>query len=131
MRGAIRWIDPAANGLDISVTNQGTSRITYAIKNVPAFGNTFWASVYFDANVVIDHASTLSVVCIANPDHVDSAPSATAAPLATISMASGTQEMSVQLQLYANRNAQITARSNNTGTTFRVQVLGFFWPGVV
>jgi hypothetical protein len=44
-------------------------------------------------------------------------------------MASATQQIPQQLQLYANRSAQITARSNNTSTTFRVQVLGFFWPG--
>jgi hypothetical protein len=71
----------------------------------------------------------LALVYIANPDHADSAPSATAAPLASISMSIAGQEVPHQLQLYANRSAQITARSNQTSTTFRVQVLGFFWPG--
>jgi hypothetical protein len=124
-----RWLDPASNALDVTVTNLGTTRTTYTLNDVPTFGSTYYASVYFDANVVVDHASALSIVYIANPDHVDSAPSLNSTPLATISMASGTQETPHQVQLYANRNAQITARSNNTSTTFRVQVLGFFWPG--
>jgi len=123
----LRYLDPGA--LDVSVTNLGTSRATYTLTRIPAFGNSYWLSVYFDANVAVDHASLFSIVYIANPDHVDSAPSASATPLASISMASATQQIPQQLQLYANRSAQITARSNNTSTTFRVQVLGFFWPG--
>jgi hypothetical protein len=125
----VRYLDPAGNGLDVNVTTLGTTRTTYTLSYVPAFGSAIWASVYLDANVVIDHASTLSLVYIANPDHADNAPAVSGSPLASIAMVSSTQELPAQLQLYADRNAQIAARSNSTSTTFRVQVLGFFWPG--
>lgn len=124
----VRYLNPANLNLDVNVNNLSTSRVTYSLNFVPPFGDTWYQSVLFMANVNVSHASGAQNVYIASPDHTDSAPSTTAAPLASINAQTGGGLIVSLKYMYADRNAQITARSLAANTIFKVQVLGYFWP---
>jgi hypothetical protein len=123
----VRYVHPAENGLDVNVSNLGVSRVTYQLTQVPPFGASVFASVRFDANVSVSHATGAQHIYIANPDHIDSAPSTTATPLSNISANTSGGVRHSTMVLYANRDAQITGRSLATNTIFKVQTLGYLW----
>jgi hypothetical protein len=124
----VRYTAPAANGLDVDVTNLGTTQATYTLDHVPPFTSTLFVPVVFDANLTIDHASALARVYVSNPQHANNAPAPAAAPLSTITMPAALQETGQIAQLLADHNGQITARSNQTSTTLKMMVIGWYWP---
>jgi hypothetical protein len=126
----VRYLNPADNGLDVDVTNLGTTATNYTLTNVPISGNTRYLSIAFDANVSVVHSSASPQVYISNPDHADATPSLSASPLATVRPYGNSIASVNQVMLLANRNGQITAKSASTSTTFKVQVLGWYWPRI-
>jgi hypothetical protein len=122
----VRHTDPVENGLDVNVTNLSTTKTDYTLTAVPPFGDSIYASVVLSANVVIS-TSAGGGVYISNPGIVDAAPTATASPLATMWQNAG-GAFGVCTQLYADRNAKVSGRSNVASTTLRIQVLGYYWP---
>jgi hypothetical protein len=122
----IMFLDPAQNGLDVSVTNLGTTRTTYTLSNVPAFGSAD-NLIIIDANVGVNNGTSDTRVYISTPLHVNSAPSATAAPLSTIKVDTGGIMQAARCSLYVDNNAQIAARSTASNTTLSIQILGWLW----
>jgi hypothetical protein len=120
------YLDPAQNGLDVSVTNLGTTRTTYTLSNVPAFGSAD-NLIIIDANVGVNNGTSDTRVYISTPLHVNSAPSATAAPLSTIKVDTGGIMQAARCSLYVDNNAQIAARSTAASTTLSIQILGWLW----
>lgn len=126
----VQYANPAENGLDINVTNLGTSRTTYSLPSVPPFPESEVQNrPIFLANVAVANATVPTYVYISHPETTDSAPSSSAAPLATISV-TNSQVNIASLPLISGINGQLAARATNTSTTLRVQVLGYYWPQV-
>lgn len=123
----VRYANPGENGLDVSTATLGTTRVQLTLNNVPPFNSNNDASVMFDANITLGHASLSASLYISNPDMIDSAPSLTASPLSVLSVVAGETKSHAPL-LYANDSGKIAARSTQTNTNFKLQVLGYYWP---
>ncbi len=109
------WDDPP---LDVSVTNLGTSAITYTLSVPPGY------RVKASMNVISLRAADKPVVYIRNPDVNDEAPSASAAPLASTG-AESNYGQSAQIEILTDTSAQISARGSAAGITLRITTLGW------
>lgn len=124
----VEYRDPTGPGLDVSDTALGSTNTTYTLPSIPPTGDTLYQTIFFDCNIVLDHGSAQARLILRNADVIDNASSLTASPLSTLRMYSGGVEALCRMRLSANRNAQIGARSSDSSTTFRLQVLGYEWP---
>lgn len=110
-----RW---QATILDVNVTNQGTSAVTRTLSVPPG------QKVFALANLTLLHASggRAYVRCL---DADDEAPSATAAPLASILTTGGIAYPQGEFLIRTDASGQITTRSTVTSTTVRIASLGY------
>ena len=113
------WKSPPA--LDVDTAVLSTTRLDYALVSVPA-GVVLQALV----NITVTGAATRTVY-ISNPNLTDLAPSSAATPLSTNTSVVAAPIFD-KISLYTDINAKISARSNNSATTFKVAVLGWTDP---
>ena len=112
-----RWTSIAS--LDVDDATLTTVKKNYTLAGVPT-GVIVNAAV----NASVSHASVSVVAYVSNPNFTDYAPSATAVPLATL-RSSTTTSLPAKIRLLTDLSAQISARSTNSNTTFKVAVLGW------
>lgn len=111
------WPTPV---LDVSVTNQGASRINYVLASVPA-----GIIVKANLNILIGSASAATFVYVSNPNLADLAPSETVAPLLTLRNQVANLMMEEKISAWTDSSAQISARADAASRTFRVATLGW------
>lgn len=113
------WDDPP---LDVDLSNTLTTSERSDALSVPV-GLNVWAII----NAFANDGSSGYAVYIHSPDTNDEAPSASAAPLATLEAPSG-ENASAQLRIMTDTSAQIASRANlATVDAYRVSTLGFEW----
>ena len=105
--------------LDVDVTNLSTSSVTYTLASVP-----IGLRMRVRANMYSSNASAHSVI-VRDLSVTDQAPSATAAPLASLRGQSAAAAQANPVDVWVNASGQFAARSTGASTTFRVAVLGW------
>lgn len=109
--------------LDIDVTNDTTSATTRTLASVPTGVKTIAQLIVGTFRVTAG-----SLVYVRNTEQTDSAPSATAAPLATLRCPAGTGTVFGRVDIQANTSAQITTRADGASTTLKILTLGWIDP---
>ena len=115
-----RWQAPA---LDIDTTTLSTSSTTFTLTLGVPNGLVVRARLH----ALHTHATGAHVYVRALTE-TDSAPSATAAPLASFGEADANQQMICQIDVWTDTSKQFAARSSQSSTTFRAAVFEYFDP---
>jgi hypothetical protein len=119
--------------LDVSGTGIDDQANQYSLPSIPNItgGLKGEVAIAADMNIVLDHASVQLLLTIGTPSG-GAVPSATASPLAGARMLTTTGEVLHRMNRVPLLSGNVLeARSSGTSTTFRVQILGYYWPANV
>ena len=110
------WVTPTLN---VDVTDQSTSAVSRTLNMPTGFKMHAEIQLYYEDD------TTAGILYVRDPDTTDSAPSATVAPLATISGPASSNEASSRFRIMTNTSAQVTTRADGTGGTVRIVTMGW------
>lgn len=110
------WVTPT---LDVDVTNQSTSAVNRTLNMPTGF------KMLADIQLLYEDNDTSQLLYVRDPSATDSAPSATVAPIATISNPAGANEASIRFHIMTNTSAVITTRATEAGGTVRIVTMGW------
>lgn len=114
----VQWLSPV---LDVSLSNTLTTTARVDALSVPV---GYKVKAKFSANQ--QDATAGNITYISDPDTTDVAPSATAAPLATIIGGVSTANPYVR-EVWTNTSAQVRSRASLTVDSYRIATLGWEW----
>lgn len=113
------WINPT---LDVDLASTlTTARRTDAVKVPLDF------STVAHLNIIVNDGATDPFTWVSSPDHVDMAPSSTAAPLFNLMDKSSTIAAASQRHIRTSATGTIAARSLTTVDIYRISTMGFHW----